>query len=103
MLRRPVEPGQYLSYDYTQVLADHGVLASYGSVGDAYDNALAESFVDTIKTELIRDRVWRTQSQLELAIVAYIGWYNHDRLHEALDDLPPVEHEALAPTETLRD
>ena len=76
---------------------------SCGSVGDAYDNALAESFVDTIKTELIRDRVWRTQSQLELAIVAYIGWYNHDRLHEALGDLPPVEYEALALTETLRD
>jgi putative transposase len=94
---------QYLSYDYTQVLAEHGVLASCGSVGDAYDNALAESFVDTIKTELIRDRVWRTQSQLELAIVAYIGWYNHDRLHEALGDLPPVEYETLALTESLRD
>ena len=94
---------QYLSYDYTQVLDDHGVLASCGSVGDAYDNALAESFVDTIKTELIRDRVWRTQSQLELAIVSYIGWYNHERLHEALDDLPPAEYETLALTETLRD
>jgi putative transposase len=93
---------QYLSYDYTQVLADHGVLASCGSVGDAYDNALAESFVDTIKTELIRDRVWRTQSQLELAIVAYIGWYNHDRLHAALGDLPPAEYETLALTKTLR-
>jgi putative transposase len=94
---------QYLSYDYTQVLADHGVLASCGSVGDAYDNALAESFVDTIKTELIRDRVWRSQSQLELAIIAYIGWYNHDRLHEALGDLPPAEYEALALTTTLQD
>ncbi len=73
---------QYLSYDYAQTLADHGVLASCGRVGSAYDNALAESFVDTFKTELIADRVWRTQSQLELAIVAYIGWYNHDRLHE---------------------
>ena len=93
---------QYLSDDYTQVLTDHGVLASCGSVGDAYDNALAESFVDTIKTELIRDRVWRTQSQLELAIVAYIGWYNHDRLHEALGDLPPAEYETHALTPTLR-
>lgn len=94
---------QYLSDDYTQALDDHGLLASCGSVGDAYDNALAESFVDTIKTELIRDRVWRTQSQLELAIVSYIGWYNHDRLHEALGDLPPVEYETLALTATLRD
>jgi putative transposase len=86
-------PKQYLSYDYTQTLDDHGVLASVGSVGDAYDNALAESFVDTFKTELITDRVWRTQSQLEQAIVGYIGWYNHDRLHQALGDRPPVEYE----------
>ena len=87
---------QYLSYDYTQVLSDHGLLASCGSVGDAYDNALAESFVDTVKTELIRDRVWRTQTQLEHAITGYIGWYNQTRLHESLDDMPPAEYEALA-------
>jgi putative transposase len=87
---------QYLSYDYTQTLDDHGVLASCGSVGDAYDNALAESFVDTFKTELITDRVWRTQTQLEQAIVAYIGWYNHHRLHEALGDRPPAEYELAA-------
>src|SRR3954454_3936599 len=48
---------QYTSIDYTQTLEDHGVLASVGSVGDAYDNALAESFVDSFKTELIADRV----------------------------------------------
>jgi putative transposase len=86
---------QYTSFDYTQTLADHGVLASVGSVGDAYDNALAESFVDSFKTELIADRVWRTRSQLELSVVEYIGWFNHDRLHEALDDVPPAESEAL--------
>ena len=67
-----------------------------GSVGDAYDNALAESFVDSFKTELIADRVWRTRSQLELAIVEYVGWFNSDRLHQALGDLPPAEFEALA-------
>jgi putative transposase len=86
---------QYTSFDYTQTLADHGVLASVGSVGDAYDNALAESFVDSFKTELISDRVWRTRSQLELAVVEYIGWFNHDRLHQALGDIPPAELEAL--------
>jgi putative transposase len=84
---------QYTSIDYTQTLSDHGVLASVGSVGDAYDNALAESFVDSFKTELIADRVWRSRSQLELAIVEYIGWFNHDRLHQALDDIPPAEFE----------
>jgi putative transposase len=71
------------------------VLASVGSVGDAYDNALAESFVDSFKTELISDRVWRTRSQLELAVVEYLGWFNHDRIHEALGDVPPAEMEAL--------
>ena len=71
------------------------MLASVGSVGDAYDNALAESFVDSFKTELIADRVWRTRSQLELATVEWIGWFNHQRLHEALGDLPPAEFEAL--------
>jgi putative transposase len=86
---------QYTSADYTQVLDDHRVLASVGSVGDAYDNALAESFVDSFKTELIADRVWRTRAQLELAVVEYISWFNHDRLHESLGDTPPVELEEL--------
>ena len=86
---------QYTSIDYTQTLADHGVLASVGSVGDAYDNALAESFVDSFKTELIADRVWRDRSQLELAIVEWVAWFNTTRLHESLGDLPPAEFEAL--------
>ena len=86
---------QYTSIDYTQTLTDHRVLASVGRVGDAYDNALAESFVDSFKTELIADRVWRTRSQLELAVVEYIGWYNHARLHESLAYVPPLEYEQL--------
>jgi putative transposase len=84
---------QYTSIDYTQELVDHRVRQSVGSVGDAFDNALAESFVDSFKTELIADRVWRTRAQLELAVVEYVGWFNHDRLHEALGDLPPAEFE----------
>ena len=86
---------QYTSIDYTQQLTDHGVLASVGSVGDAYDNALAESFVDSFKTELIADRIWKTKMQLELAVVEYVGWFNEARLHESLDDLPPIDFEAL--------
>jgi putative transposase len=86
---------QYTSAAYTQVLDDHRVLASVGSVGDAYDNAMAESFVDSFKTELIADRVWRTRSQLELAVVEYLSWFNHDRLHESLGDIPPSEFETL--------
>jgi putative transposase len=87
---------QYTSWLYTQTLDDHEILASVGSVGDAYDNAVAESFVDSIKTELIADRVWQTKAQLELAIVEYLAWFNTTRLHSALGDIPPVEFEALA-------
>jgi transposase InsO family protein len=86
---------QYTSFAFQQVLDDHRVLGSIGSVGDAYDNAMAESFVDTFKTELITDRVWRTRSQLELAIVEWVAWFNNDRLHESLGDRPPAEVETL--------
>jgi putative transposase len=86
---------QYLGLELAQVLDDYDVLQSVGSVGDALDNAMAESFVDTLKTELIADRVWRTRSQLELAIVEYLGWFNHTRLHESLGDIAPAELEAL--------
>jgi putative transposase len=86
---------QYTSYAFQQVLDDHRVLGSIGSIGDAYDNAMAESFVDSFKTELIADRVWRTRSQLDLAIVEYVSWFNHHRLHQALGDRPPAEAEAL--------
>jgi putative transposase len=86
---------QYTSIDYTQTLDDHGVLASVGSVGDAYDNAMAESFVDSFKTELIADRSWRSRTHLELAVVEYIAWFNNDRLHESLGDVSPAEFEDL--------
>jgi putative transposase len=87
---------QYTSHDFNGALDDHGILASLGSTGDAYDNALAESFVDSFKTELIADRVWRSRDQLELAIVQWVGWYNQRRLHSSLGDVPPAEFEALA-------
>jgi putative transposase len=95
VLRQPLEPKQYTSIDYTQTVDDHGVLGSIGTVGDAYDNARAESFVDSFKTELIADRVWTSRSQLELAIVEYVAWFNNTRLHEALNDRPPRELEEL--------
>jgi hypothetical protein len=62
----------------------------------ALANAMAESFVDTYKTELIADRVWRSRAQLELATVNWVSWYNHQRLHESLGDVPPVEFETVA-------
>jgi putative transposase len=56
---------------------------------------MAESFVDSFKTELIADRSWRSPTQLELTIVECIAWFNNDRLHESLGDLSPVEFESL--------
>ncbi len=56
---------------------------------------MAESFVDSFKTELIADRVWHSRSQLELAIVSYVAWFNNQRLHSGLGDIPPAEHEHL--------
>jgi putative transposase len=84
---------QYTSREFQQLLDDHQVLASIGTVGDAYDNALAESFVDTLKTELVADRVFPSRRALELAVVAWIGWYNQTRLHSSIDDHSPAEHE----------
>lgn len=95
MLRRPCESAQYTSGDFTAALRAHAITASLGSVGDAYDNALAESFVDSFKTELIADRVWQTRDQLEFATARWIAWYNQRRLHSILGDIPPVEFEAL--------
>jgi putative transposase len=86
---------QPTSEDDTQELTDHVVLGSIGTVGDAYDNALAESFVDSYKTELIADRVWRSRAELELATVAWVAWFNTTRLHGSLGDIPPVEFETL--------
>jgi transposase InsO family protein len=93
---------QYTSVDFTAALRAHAIHASLGSVGDAYDNALAESFVDSFKTELIADRVWQTRDQLEFALARWIGWYNQRRLHSSLGDIPPVEFEALHALPALR-
>jgi putative transposase len=84
---------QYTSREFQQELDDHHVLASIGSVGDAYDNAMAESFVDTLKTELVADRIFPSRRSLELAVVAWIGWYNQTRLHSSIGDQSPAEHE----------
>jgi transposase InsO family protein len=86
---------QYTSGDYAQTLDDHAVTRSLGTTGDCYDNALAESFADSFKTELIRDRVWRTPAQVELAIVEWVWWFNNERLHSSLGDIPPAEYEQL--------
>jgi putative transposase len=85
---------QYTSIRYTDRLADAGLAASVGTVGDSYDNAMAEAFNGTFKAELVHlHGPWRTRRQLEIAIVEWIDWYNHRRLHSEIGDIPPAEHE----------
>jgi transposase InsO family protein len=85
---------QYLSIRYTERLAEIGASASVGSVADSYDNALAESVNATFKEELIYRKTWKTRTEVELAVAAWVGWYNHHRIHASLGDVPPAEYEA---------
>ena len=92
VLHRPLEPGQYTSITFTQRLAETGIDPSVGSVGDADDNALAESVIGLFKTELINPGgPWRTAKQVEAATLHYVHWFNHHRLLEVNGDLPPLE------------
>lgn len=85
---------QYTSVRYTDRLGVAGLAASIGTVGDSYDNAMAEALNGTFKAELVNlHGPWRTRRQLELAIVEWIDWYNHHRLHGELGHVPPAEHE----------
>jgi putative transposase len=85
---------QYTSIAFTERLAAAGISGSVGTVGDAYDNALAESVIGLFKTELIKPcGPWRTAEQVELATLEYVDWFNHRRLYEACGDIPPAELE----------
>ena len=85
---------QYTSIAFTERLVDAGVDSSVGSVGDAYDNALAESVIGLFKTELVRRQgPWRNIEHLELAVLKYVHWFNHVRLMEGNGDMPPAELE----------
>jgi hypothetical protein len=95
VLQRLAELAQYTSIAFTERLAAAGVSASVGTVGDAFDNALAESVIGLFKTELIKPRgPWHTAEQVEIATLEYVDWYNHRRLYEACGDIPPAELEA---------
>jgi putative transposase len=86
---------QYTSFRYSDRLAEAGIAASIGSVGDSYDNAMAEALNGTFKAELIKlHGPWRTRAQLEFAIIGWVDWYNQTRLHGEIGDVPPAEYEA---------
>jgi len=85
---------QYLSIHYTERLAEAGIESSVGSVGDSYDNALAESVIGLYKTEVIRARgPWRNIEAVEFATLEWVDWFNNRRLLEPLGYVPPVEYE----------
>ena len=103
--RRPAEHGslihhsdkgsQYVSIRYTERLAEAGIEPSVGSVGDAYDNALAETINGLYKAEVIyRRSPWKTLEAVELATLEWVAWFNHHRLLEPIGHMPPAEAEA---------
>jgi putative transposase len=101
--RRPAQGGlihhsdrgvQYVSIRYTQRLAEAGIEPSVGSVGDSYDNALAETINGLYKAEVIHRRSWKTLQEVELATLDWVDWFNHKRLLGPIGDIPPAEAEA---------
>jgi len=94
VLRRCLEPAQDLSIRCTERPAQAAAVASVGSRGDSFDNALAESFIGLFKTELVRSRgPFAGQDDLEIATLEWVDWYNHRRLHGQLGTVPPAEYE----------
>jgi transposase InsO family protein len=85
---------QYLSFRYTERLADAGIDTSVGSVGDSYDNALAESIIGLFKTEVINFLgPWKSMAQVEWETLQWVSWYNNERLYSAIGHRPPQEVE----------
>jgi putative transposase len=91
---------QYTSIDFGRTLRTSGVVASLGSVGDAFDNAMAESFFATIKEEMIYRRAWPSRHELEMEVFSFIeGLYNPLRRHSRLGNLSPVAYERMITTQ----
>jgi transposase InsO family protein len=87
---------QYLSIRYTDRLAEAGIEPSVGSVGDSYDNALAETINGLYKTEVIHPNgPWRNVDEVEFATLEWVDWFNHRRLLEPIGHVPPAEFEAM--------
>ena len=94
---------QYTSFAFTQRLVDAGADASIGSIGDGYDNAVAESTIGLYKTELINQQgPWKTMEQVEFATLQWVDWYNHQRLHGSCDRQTPVEYEQTRARQTTQ-
>jgi len=85
---------QYVSIRYSERLADAGIEPSVGSVGDSYDNALAETINGLYKAEVIHRQSWKNREAVELATLDWVDWYNHKRLLGSIGNIPPAEAEA---------
>jgi transposase InsO family protein len=95
VLRRPLESAQYLSIRYTERLLEAGIEPPVGSVGDSYDNALAETINGLFKPEVIHWRgLWRRAEAVEFATLEWVDWFNNRRLLEPIGNIPPAEAEA---------
>jgi putative transposase len=87
---------QYLSIRYTEELAEAGIDASVGSVGDSYDNAMAETINGLYKTEIIRRRgPWKNSDEVEYATLEWVDWFNNRRILEPIGNIPPAEYELM--------
>ena len=87
---------QYLSIRYTERLAEANIDSSVGSVGDSYDNALAETINGLYKTEVIRRRgPWKNIEDVEYATLEWVDWFNNRRLLEPIGNVPPAEYEMM--------
>lgn len=87
---------EYLSIRYSERLAEAGVEPSVGSVGDSYDNALAESIIGLYKTEVIHRRgPWRKLDDVEFSTLEWVDWFNNRRLLQSIGNVPPAEFELL--------
>ena len=96
-MRRPVEPGQYTSYAFGKRCREAGIMPSMGTVGDAYDNAMAESFFATLEREVLNRRRFKSQAEAKMAIFDWLeGWYNPHRRHSALGRRSPINYERHA-------
>ena len=95
MLRPPIESTKYLSIRYTERLAEAGIEPSVGSIGDSYDNALAETVIGLYKTEVIERRgPWRSFEAVEFATLECVDWFNNRQLLEPIGHVPPAEYES---------
>ncbi len=94
MLQRLVEPKQFTSWTFSQKVRSAGLIQSIGTVGDAFDNAVIESFWGSMQIELLNRKRWTTRLELSMAMVDWIeGFYNRRRRHSSIGNVSPIEFE----------